>query len=260
MLILSACLRFTVYDTEPERVGLVAANVEQLAAQGNPGERFRFVAMADTHGDYEHLRSAVRRINAQGGITFGLHAGDLTAYGLLDEYDWAWDELERTTVPVLVTIGNHDALSFGPEIWSQMFGPFDYSFLIGNLKVVVFNSNILEFPTSAPNRAWVRSQIENGADRSVVVLTHHPPQGADDVPGGTVNEFYAELLQLGKLSLWIHGHQAEPRLYQIGDTTVLQCGTFGAGGRYWTVDVAPEGLSFEHCDALGCHPREPEAR
>jgi Icc protein len=258
-MLFAGCLQTTPLDTDAEHTGLIAKNLQALERRGEPRHPFRFVAMGDTHDEYDDTASAVEAINARGDVELVAHAGDITDRGLLQEFEWSYEVLGRFKMPLLIAIGNHDAVSHGAEIWSKMFGPRDYSFYFGGLKFVFFNSNALEFPGQAPRRDWLRAEIANrGAARAVVVVTHHPPQHADDLPGGDTHEFYDGLIQSGDIALWVHGHLAEPRLYRVHSTPVLQCGTFQEDRYYWVVTVDHERLSFERCFYGACSERSAE--
>jgi predicted phosphodiesterase len=250
---LFGCVQTTPYDVDSEHSDFNQQSLAKLRARGAPPQPFRFVAVGDTHDEYDDFDDLIDVLNAQRDLELITHTGDISDRGLLQEMEWSIDLLERIEIPVLVTLGNHDAISHGADIWRTMFGPFDYSFHFGGLKFVFFNSNALEFPGKAPNREWLQNQIaERGDAQGVVLVSHHPPDTGDDIPGGTTKGFYAELLASGGIDLWIHGHDRAPRLLTYYGVPVLGAGTFEVGRDHWIVTAGGAEFSFERCRFAFC--------
>lgn len=245
---LHGCIRSTPFGTEPRDTDLTAKNLARLAALEPAPFPFKFVALGDTHDAYDELADAVRRINARDDVSFVLHAGDISDLGLLNEMEWTQAQLEDLRVPVLTVIGNHDAIGKGADIYQKMYGPLNYSFVFGNTKFILFNSNTLEFPSSAPNRPWLEQETADaeGAQRKIWV-THQNVEAPDDLPSGTARDFYAGLLATGAVDLVIHGHLESYDLRSNGQVPLLQCSTFERKFYVTIVTVAESGLSFERC-------------
>lgn len=254
---LAGCFEPTPFGTNAPDSDLNAKNQARLLASENPGP-LTFVALGDTHDDYDALAEAIEHINARGDVQFVLHAGDLTNLGLLQEFDWTQRALERLDAPVLVAIGNHDAISSGKEIFRELYGPFDYSFVYARKKFIVFNSNAMEFDGRAPDRAWLVAQLEDldGAD-SAILLTHQSPLRPSQPDAGEAREFYAELVRDYQISLFINGHHADFELRRWLGTISLQCGTFENLRLYTVVRLDERGFSFEVCERDACRPAEP---
>jgi hypothetical protein len=95
--------------------------------------------------------------------------------------------------------------------------------MYGGAKFIMFNSNTLEFPNSAPERGWLESQVADlqGA-ASAIWVTHYDITSPDDVEGGDTKAFYAHLLdQYPVTSLVVHGHLQEHEFSVYHDTPVL---------------------------------------
>jgi len=252
------CVQTTPYDVDADRSDFVKKNLAELRAREPPPRPFRFVAISDTHDEYDDFATTIDLLNARHDLELVTHSGDISDRGLLQEMEWSFDLLERIRVPVLIALGNHDAISNGAEIWRKMFGPFDYAFEFGGLKFVFFNGNALEFPGAAPNRDWLRSQVDDlGGARSVVLVSHHPMYTYDDIAGQNTRAFYEELLATGRVGLWISGHETPPKFLSYRGIPLLGCGTFQETREYWVVTVDGTEFSFEKCHFGDCTPELP---
>jgi len=110
-----------------------------------------------------------------------LVSGDLTHDGGPDEYRLAGDLLKRLGSPLHVLPGNHDDRALLREAF-DLPGvgeePVNYSLDVGELRLVVFDSNV---PGQDPGRyddqglRWLDSELGARPDRPTVLAMHHPP-------------------------------------------------------------------------------------
>jgi len=252
----AGCPTPTPFETKPSEEDLTAENLERIQTLEVPNP-FKFVALGDTHDDYTALSSAVAAINARDDVEFVVAAGDLTDLGLVSEFEWTHDELARLDVPYLTVIGNHDALNNGARIYRDLYGPLDYSFAVGGVKFIFFNSNTLEFDGEAPSRPWLEQQLADlqGAN-SAIWVTHQEIAHPDDGVDGDGAAFYGRLLdKYPATSLVIHGHRLPHDFTSHHGTPVLQCGTFQVVFTYNVITVRDgAAIEIEFCDLDGCAP------
>ena len=253
-----ACLRTTPYGADPDERDLNRKNREALLQTPAPA-RLTFVAISDTHDAYDELAEAAAHISASGDVSLVVHGGDISEQGLLQEFVWSQRALRRFTMPVLMSIGNHDAISAGKEIYWRMYGPYDHSFVWADLKWVFLNSNTLEFGRSTPDRDWVLREVNDrqGA-RGVVLVTHQPPLSVNDFRGGDLRQFFRGLLETGALTLVIHGHLGDFRYYRVGSTPIVQCSTFVEHSAYAKITVDGTAVDVQRCRDEACRRVEPE--
>ncbi|HMJ15229.1 MAG TPA: metallophosphoesterase, partial [Polyangiaceae bacterium] len=253
-----SCLVATPFGSEPEERNLNARNLERLKQhESRGGHTLTFAALGDTHAEYDDLSHAVRAINRQSDVKLVAHAGDMTDFGLLQEYDWSHRTLTKLTAPLFTAIGNHDAISDGATIYRKMYGPFDYSFEHAGVEFVFFNSNSLEFPESAPDQRWLRKTVlESDAPRGVVVVTHHTPWTSESPR--SARRLHADLLASGKVRLWVHGHLEKFQLVTYHGVPILQCGTFQHSREHVLVTLRESGTTFRRCHYDSCAPVVPE--
>lgn len=256
-LLLVGCFESTPFKSEPDEIDLTRSELQKLQALGEPPSAWTFLAFGDTHDEYDDLDTTVDIMN-RSHARFALIAGDLTDRATLQEFEWSGELYQDLDMPFLTVIGNHDALSDGKDIYRKMYGPVDYSFQHGPLKFVMFDSNDLETP-SAPDRDWLRAQVQDHGDAlGVVLVTHQAVLKKDEREGGDNHVFYDELLRSGDVSLVVHGHLDEQRLMQKHGVPVLQCGTFQTTRLYNFVHFDGERFSFESCRFEQCKDLEPE--
>jgi Icc-related predicted phosphoesterase len=253
-----ACLRTSPYGADPDERDLNRKNRDALLRRPGPG-RLTFVAISDTHDAYDDLAESAQRISADADVSLVVHAGDISNQGLLQEFVWSDRALREFTMPVLMSIGNHDAISAGKEIYWRMYGPYDHSFVWADLKWVFVNSNTLEFGRNVPDRAWVLREVSDrqGA-RGVVLVTHQSPTSVNDFRGGDLRQFWRELLDTGAVTLFIHGHLDDFRYSRVGGTPVVQCSTFAEHRTYAKIMIDGAALEVQRCRDEACRRVEPE--
>jgi 3',5'-cyclic-AMP phosphodiesterase len=261
LAIAGSCIHTTPFQSDPSVTDLTAKNLARLDGRRPAPQPFKFAALGDTHEAYDELARTVEALNARDDLEFLLIAGDLTTIGLLDEYEWSVEILQRLDIPFFTVVGNHDALSRGKQIYQRMFGPYDYSFSYGGLKFILFNSNTLEFEGAAPNAEWLRSEAARlDGNRGIVFLLHHDFRGPEDLPGGRTAELYAELAARHPVELVVHGHLEEFSLEEWRGVPKLQCGSFNKVFFHTIVTVEAASLRFERCRFERCEPVEPLAQ
>ena len=109
-----------------------------------------FAVVSDTQGGWDELDEALASIRSRDDVSFIIHAGDLTDFGLPKEYEWTTTRMERCGLPYITVIGNHDCLGNGDETYDYIFGPQNFSFNVANIHIVGLNTVALEYDYSHP--------------------------------------------------------------------------------------------------------------
>lgn len=144
-----------------------------------------------------------------------LVSGDLTDDGAEEGYRLARGLLERLEVPVHVLPGNHDdrgrlRAAFG--LLGQGDEPIRYSADVGELRLVVFDSNV---PGQDPGRydpeqlRWLDAELAAEPERPTLLALHHPPL----VTG--IEEWDGINLEPGQLPLLVEVVARHPQLRAI---------------------------------------------
>lgn len=130
--------------------GLTDTNIRRIEQWGRGRTDFRFAFISDTQRNYDDTSDAVSYLNSRTDIDFVLHGGDLTDFGVTEEFVWMRKELLLLQCPWLTVIGNHDFLGHGEDIYRTIFGPYNYAFTVGNVRFEVINTVSLEVDYSVP--------------------------------------------------------------------------------------------------------------
>ena len=236
------CTHFSPFeiDLPDDETNLTSKQLLALSSRPPPGELWRFAVVSDTHLGYDNLSDIVSELNGRPDLEFVIVPGDLTDLGLREEYRTTLAILTQLCVPFFTTIGNHDAISNGKELYSAMFGALDYSFSWGGIKFVLYNDNALEFEHEVPDTAWLNQQVtEMDGQRAVIAVAHIPPTA----------EQSQWLADRGVLA-WLGGHIHRTHL-SLEPLPVFTA-PHGAAGRYALVEVNGTRLSFFACEAGSC--------
>lgn len=152
LLALSGCDHFKYHPYVGTFEGaehLTQTNLKKLE-ELHLGSEFKFAFISDTQRSYDATDDAVHSINRRGDIDFVIHGGDLTDFGVTEEFVWIRNSLLALEIPWLTVIGNHDFLGNGEHIYQQMYGPYNYAFTVGHTRFEMLNTVALELDYSTP--------------------------------------------------------------------------------------------------------------
>jgi len=184
-------------------------------------DTMRFILMGDTQRFYDESVDFVESANKQKDIAFVLHAGDISDFGLSQEFRWVNQIMQKLNYPYLTVIGNHDLIANGPIVYRKMYGELNYSFEFGNNKFIFINTNSREyaFDGEVPDLKWLKSELDNNtANKNAIVIGHVAPFHGDfDI---ALERKYADILSTDKnVKFTLYGHQ-----HSFGDSTYYNDG------------------------------------
>ena len=210
-------------------------------------DSFKVALIADSHGYFDVLEEAVNSINGNPSISFVIHLGDFAHNGMLFQYEKTIDILLKLQKPFFVILGNHDCLSNGREIYDQIFGSSDFSFLFGNSYFVLFNNNSWETSVSDFNTFYymATAETENAAVKHRFALCHIP-FFCDDRFSTEIQDGYMDLLSKNDFDMTIHGHTHRYTLIEENDdVTTLVLDDIG-DRNYYVLQISGETVSIEN--------------
>lgn len=127
-----------------------AHNIAQIEQNCQNKTTIRFVTMGDSQRWYDETDDFVSHLNKRDDIDFVIHGGDVSDFGVTDEFLWQRDIMNKLKIPYVVLLGNHDCLGTGEETYRAIFGDPNFSFIAGRVKFVCLNTNAIEFDYSRP--------------------------------------------------------------------------------------------------------------
>lgn len=146
-------------------------------------DTIRFILSGDSQRAYDDLEPFINKVNATRGIDFVLLNGDISDFGLLQEFKWIEGYYSRLKVPYLAIIGNHDHSANGIYVYQRMYSEkLDFSFIYKGVKFVCHNTNSREynFDGTVPDLKYLRSQFQPEAGvKGYFAVAHVPPTNAD---------------------------------------------------------------------------------
>ncbi|KAA0993288.1 metallophosphoesterase family protein [Dyadobacter aurulentus] len=255
LLLLSSCDSLFLYN--PNQVKLLngesnlnARNIERLN-RIPASDTLKFILMGDSQRWYDESEDFVESANKQRDISFVLHAGDISDFGLSQEFKWVNRILSKLNVPYMTVIGNHDVVANGPDAYRKMYGEFNYSFEYGDHKFIFINTNSREyaFDGSVPDVAWLRAELaDNPGNKDMIVVAHIPPYD-HDFDKNLENEYARLLAENPNVHLSLYGHQhsfSDGDYYEDGVRYVITT-SMGARG-YLKIKVWKGGQEIERVE------------
>jgi 3',5'-cyclic AMP phosphodiesterase CpdA len=185
-------------------------NIARILAT-RPNDPVQIAFITDTQNAYDESQTFVDTINARGDIDFVVHGGDITHYGVIQEYEWMHEIFSAIDPPYLAVIGNHDLLANGGDLYDSVYGPRNFSFIYARTKFVFIDTNSRQygFPGDVPDLDWLRDQLAPSKefDRAIVI-GHVPPDHPDF--DSKLEQRFADILEqstIVPLALYGHAHK-----------------------------------------------------
>lgn len=157
------------------------AAVKKLA--GKTGDRFEFIVMGDNHSGLIFNDSAAlklaRRINREDRfrklpVDFVMIAGDLTLRGSGWDYAIFIKLCSRIKYPVISSLGNHDDDGANAELFKNIAGEAEFSFVNRNSYFIVIDNSAGEITNE--QFAWLEEELKKSMPyQHRFVIAHKPP-------------------------------------------------------------------------------------
>lgn len=194
-----------VFDQD-SAINLNKKNLTRLDTM--PGDdTVTFAFVGDSQRFYDELERFIDTVNTIDEIDFVLLAGDISDFGLLEEFELVHEQLSGLNKPYFGVVGNHDVVARGEEIFQRMFGPLNYTFTYRSVKFVAHNTNGKEYPDEeVPDMDWLRSALVTDESARYLVAVSHVPPFSSDFNEDLEDEYAALLSETPDLLLSLHGH------------------------------------------------------
>lgn len=231
------------------------ANIEKLQRlEDEVGfkDEFQVAIVSDPQQYPGNFEEIIKHVNGLEPVDFIIVSGDLTETGIKAEFEWTCKAMEKTDKPIFAIVGNHDAISFGKEIWLETFGPYDFSFDYQGVRFIAVNDNRYEFG-NVPDRDWLAQQAAGDESRRYTILaSHNPPWEGTDIS--------SYLDSLG-IDLGLHGHEHRFDFWQFSDVLLEHHVTSTAKEEeFGLLTVNSAGLTVENCNLNECQVAQVRTR
>lgn len=200
-------MAFTPYGTSltQNEVGHTAKNWSKLTS-GDYSYPFTVGVIPDTHFYYKDFNTVVQNLNQSSDIDLVVHLGDMTNNGLRSEYRHALEILQKVQAPWLTIIGNHDALTYGKDIYFNMFGPYNYYIDVVDFRLIFFNNNDLEFNNTGLDYKWLQNVLSSGSDKDHRIVFAHISVTVDRNLRAEMTERLDKMMNDHNVIISLHGH------------------------------------------------------
>jgi len=164
--------------------------IQKIQGSMKGTDAFSFAVIGDTQKSFTSFKKILQKRSAD-KFDFMVHVGDFTSSGRYTQYMNMVRFLDKTTVPVVCGIGNHDISNRGPECFAHFFGPLNFYFDIGTFRFIFINNTKKEFVPDIyelpavyqqykPQRGMEAEQIDNLApllqgNQRHFIFIHTPP-------------------------------------------------------------------------------------
>lgn len=149
-----------------------AKNLEKLS-NINP-DNFCFAVFGDNRDNDEVLIKILNKIDQDPEISFSIHLGDMVHHGRKSEYCNFISLLQQYLhKPLLMVVGNHDIRGRGGRFYRKIFGPFYYSFQIGNIAFIAADTSLSKKVNKA-QLLWLEKTLSKSKNKQILVFGHQP--------------------------------------------------------------------------------------
>ncbi|MFX1357393.1 MAG: metallophosphoesterase family protein [Promethearchaeota archaeon] len=248
----------------------------KLKSQDRPISRKRLVIISDTHitraegaFNLHAFNLGIEQINNIKNVSLYLHLGDVTHLGTLLDYEFALEQFKKfdpvSKSPIMILIGNHDALNVGYLLFEEMIGRRHYEYEDEDLYVIGIDSTKPDLPGGVIHHnviKAVRERLEKKEreEKFKIVCFHHqlipiPNTGKERSAIDDSGDMLKMLLET-KADLVLNGHRHTSNLYNVSssekDLLIFNAGTFSCNKTryrdlfsYAIIDIHGNNLSFK---------------
>ena len=224
-------------------------NLKRIMELDQTKDTIRFIWLGDTQRWYDETHDFVKAVNQRDDIDFVVHGGDISDFGLRDEFCKMHDILSKLNVPYVAIIGNHDVLGLGSSIYNVIYGEPNFSFVFRGVKFLCLNTNALEYDysTPVPDFDFLIDELKdsvNQYDRTIAMMHAQP---GDIVFNNNVKYVFHEFLKsFPHLMFCTHAHAHKLMQNDFFNDGIIYYGADAIKGKnYMLFTVTKEGYQYE---------------
>lgn len=224
-------------------------NIAQIENLVYKNDTVRFVFMGDTHRNDKETELFVKHVNSKKNIDFVIHAGDVSDFGLKNEYELTQRLMSKLNYPYVVLLGNHDIIAHGDLIYNKVFGPENFSFIVRDTKFICVNTNALEYksPQNIPDIEFINNELDKGAALRTIFVMHAPPCGDQFYNENDYQEFESTIQKFPNLLCCLYGHNHQFKESELFNDGVVYYGCDNIQKRsYLLFKLYSDGYDYEY--------------
>ncbi|MFW9969190.1 MAG: metallophosphoesterase family protein [Candidatus Odinarchaeota archaeon] len=255
---------------------MISEKIVQLKEEREKSIKRRIVIVSDTHISRERgpfnlhaYNLGIQQVNKIKDVDLYLHLGDITHSGTLLDYEFAMEQFKKfkpiSKCPLMILIGNHDAMNVGYLLFEEMIGKRHYEYEDDELYVIGIDSTKPDLPGGIIHHnviKAVKKRLEQPEreNKFKVVCFHHqlipiPNTGKERSAIDDSGDMLKMLLDT-KVDLVLNGHRHTSNLYTVSssekDLFIFNAGTFCCNKTryrdlftYATIDIDQNNLAFK---------------
>ena len=238
------------YDTRTEgELHVNSHHIALIEAACLEKDTLRIAVTGDSQRWYDETKDFVADVNQRAEVDFVIHGGDLSDFGVTDEFLWQRDILDDLRVPYVCLIGNHDCLGTGEDTFRAVFGNPNFSFIAGRTKFVCLNTNAMEYDYSRPipDFGFIEEEATARAtefDRTIVCM--HVRPYADQFNNNVARVFHYAIGQLPGLLFCTAAHEHKAMELDLFDDGIIYYVTDCMKHRSYSLfTLTPDGCTHE---------------
>ncbi|MFX1288719.1 MAG: metallophosphoesterase family protein [Promethearchaeota archaeon] len=255
---------------------MISENSVKINTQNNLKSKKRLVIISDTH--ITHAAGAfnlhafnigINKVNKIKKASLYLNLGDITHLGTLLDYEYALEQFKKfnpvSKSPIMVLIGNHDAMNVGYLLFEEMIGRRHYAYEDEDIYILGIDSTKPDLPGGIIHHNvinLVREELEKPEreNKFKVICFHHqlipiPYTGKERSAIDDSGDMLKMLLE-AKADLVLNGHRHTSNLYTVSssdkDLFIFNAGTFSCNKTryrelftYSVIDIEGNNLNFK---------------
>lgn len=241
LLVLYACDMFEYHPYDGHIKGEVhinSKNIKQIEESCKGKTTIRFAMLGDTQRRYDETRDFVKTLNKRDDIDFVILAGDVSDFGMTEEFMWIRDIMNNLKAPYVTLIGNHDCLGNGEYVFKEIFGDLNFSFLAGDTKFVCLNTNALEYDYSrpVPDFQFIEKELaDDRAEYKKTVFAMHVRPFEEQFNNNVANVFQYSISRFRNLQFCLNAHDHIISADDLFDDGIIYYGTADIGSRSYLI-------------------------
>ena len=170
LLLFASGIKLYSILTEPN---ISDRNYHQLQKIDKSKNNFSFAVFWDNKNSTEVFNNLISKLNKE-NILFTIDNGDLVYDGENAKFSFFFNQIKYLNKPLLTVFGNHEAKDKGRVAYYNLFGPFYYSFTVGNNYFIILD-DANEKRLDDEQYVWLKNELKKSQKyKNRFVFMHVP--------------------------------------------------------------------------------------